>query len=168
MSVRRAWSALSCFVFLAAACTPKPVDQAMAGAAIDTAAVKVALDSARAQYMQRYAAADAAGIAALYSDAGAIDFYGAPPMRGKAGIEAGLKAGFDIQKPVMLEIVSQMTVPIGNSRAAERGTYHTMDSLNGKAVHAWGRWVTSAARDSTGAWRLNYLMAFPDSTKTDK
>lgn len=137
-------------------------------ATVDTAATKAALDGLRAQYMSRYAAGDAAGVAALYSEAGVIDFQGAPQMMGPAGIEAGLKAGFAVEKPVSLEIVSLLTVPIGDARAAERGTYHATGSLNGKTVHAWGRWVSSGVKDSTGAWRLNYLMAFPDSTKTDK
>jgi ketosteroid isomerase-like protein len=167
MSVSRPSSALI-LLLIAAACTPNPVDQAVASAAVDTAAIKGALDAVRAEYMRLYAARDAAGIAALYSEAGSIDFYGAPPMRGKAGIEAGLNAGFAVQKPVSLEIISQMTVPINDARAGERGIYHTVDSLNGKAAHAWGRWVSSAGKDSTGAWRLNYLMAFPDSQKTDK
>ena len=167
MTRRFGWYGSS-LLFIAAACAPRPVDQAAAGAVVDTAAIKVALDSVRGQYMRFYAARDAAGIAALYSEAGGIDFYGAPPMRGKAGIEAGLNAGFAVQKPVLLEIVAMRTTPIGDARVGELGTYHTMDSLNGKAVHAWGRFVTSGAKDSTGAWRLNYLMAFPDSTKTDK
>lgn len=167
MLVRRAWSALSCFVILAG-CTPKPADQAAAPAVVDTAAIKGALDALRAEYMRLYAAADAAGLAGLYSESGAIDFQSAPPMRGRAGIETGLKAGFTLQKPGMLEIVALRTTPIGDSRAGELGTYHTMDSLKGKAVHAWGRWVSSAAKDSVGTWRLNYLMAFPDSTKPAK
>ena len=38
-----------------------------------------------------------------------------------------------------------------SSLATEIGTYHEMDSVNGMTYHAWGRWVTSAAMDSTGA-----------------
>lgn len=151
-----------------AACTPAAVDQAAAPAAVDTAATKAALDGLRGQYMARYAAGDAAGLAALYNENGTIDFQGAPQMVGPAGIEAGLKAGFAVEKPVSLEIVSAMTVPLDDSRAVERGTYHSTGTLKGKAVHNWGRWASSGSKDSTGAWRLNYLMAFPDSTKTDK
>lgn len=167
MSVRRTSMGFS-LLFFFAACTPAPVDQAAAPGMVDTAATKAALDGLRAQYMSRYAAGDAAGLAALYNENGTIDFQGAPQMVGPAGIEAGLKAGFAVEKPVSLEIVSAMTVPLDDSRAVERGTYHSTGSLNGKAVHNWGRWASSGSRDSTGAWRLNYLMAFPDSTKTDK
>jgi ketosteroid isomerase-like protein len=168
MTVRRACSTLSLFLIVAAACTPAAVDQAAAPGMVDTAATKAAMDGLRAQYMSRYAAGDAAGLAALYNENGTIDFRGAPQMVGPAGIEAGLKAGFGIEKPGTLEIVSQMTVPIDDSRAVERGTYHSTGTLNGKTVHNWGRWASSGAKDSTGAWRLNYLMAFADSTKTDK
>jgi hypothetical protein len=164
MLARPTWSAAPLLVVLAA-CTPG--DRPSVAVSVDTVAVVAALDSLRGEYMRRYAAGDAAGMAAMYSEAGGIDFYGAPPMRGRAGIEAGLATGFAVQKPVLLQIVAQMTLPIGDSRVAERGTYHTMDSLNGKGFHSWGRWISSGAKDSSGAWRLNYLMAFPDSQKTD-
>jgi hypothetical protein len=161
--------ALPAAALLLAGCAPKPAEQqAAAPAAVDSAAVKTGLDSLRAEYMRRFAAGDAAGIAGLYLAAGNFDFYGAPKMRGRAGIEAGLKAAFVAQKPISVDIVATATNARTNSDASEIGTYHEMDNVKGKTFHAWGRWVTSAAKDSTGAWRLAYLMAFPDSTKTDK
>ncbi len=161
---------LSFAVLAVAACAPKPAEPpaAAALATVDQAAVKPAMDSIRAQYMRLQAAGDAAGIAGLFTPDGAIDFFEAPPMRGRAAIEAGLKAGFGMRKPISLEIVATATNAVNPSTATELGTYHEMDSVKGKTYHAWGRWVTSDVRDSTGVWRLSYLMAFPDSTRQDK
>jgi hypothetical protein len=160
--------ALPAAALLLAACSPKPAEQQAAPAAVDNAAVKSGLDSLRAHYMRFYAGGDATGIAGLYLETGAIDFYGAPKMRGRAGIDSGLKAAFAAQKPISLDIVAVATNARTNSDGSEIGTYHSMESAKGKTVQAWGRWVSSAVKDSTGAWRLAYLMAFPDSTKTDK
>ena len=122
----------------------------------------------RGKYMKLFAAGDATGLAALFTADGGIDAFAAPRMRGRAQIEAGLKAGFGMQQPVSLDIVPLRFAPASNSLTAELGTYHETDTVKGKTVHYWGRYVTSAAKDSTGAWKLKYLMAFPDSTKTAK
>jgi len=150
---------------LLAACAPAPANPPSAP---DPAALKTAMDSIRTEYMRLAAAADATGIAALYTEDAAIDFFGAPKMRGRAEIEAGTKAAFSMQKPVMLEIVATQTSAIAPGLATELGRFHGMDSVSGKVLHSWGRWISSARQDSTGAWKLAYLMAFPDSQKTDK
>jgi len=150
---------------LLAACAPPP---AAPPSPPDPTAVKTAMESIRTEYMRLTAAADAAGIAALYTADGAIDFFGAPKMRGRAEIEAGAKAAYAIQKPVRLEIVANQTNAVAPGVATEGGTWHGMDSVSGKLLHSWGRWISAARQDSTGAWKLTYLMAFPDSQKTDK
>lgn len=153
-----------------AGCSPKPPEPPPAppAATVDQAAIKTALDSVRARYMRLQTAGDAVGVAALYTPDGVIDFFGAPRMQGRAGIEAGLRGAYSMQKPVVLEIVAANTRAPNATTAAEIGTYHEMDSVKGKMFHGWGRYVMSAAKDSTGAWKLSYLMAFPDSTRTDK
>lgn len=122
----------------------------------------------RGNYMRLFAAGDAAGLAALFAPDGTIDQYGAPRMKGRAQIEAGLKAAFGMQQPVSLAITPLVITPAGPALAGEIGTYHETDTAKGKTVHAWGRYVVSIGRDSTGTWQLRYLMGFPDSTKTDK
>ncbi len=150
---------------LLAACAPAPANPPSPP---DPAVLKTTMDSIRTEYMRLSAASDAAGIAALYAADGAIDFFGAPKMRGRAEIEAGTKTAFSVQKPVRLEIVPTQTSAIAPGLAVELGSWHGMDSVSGKLLHSWGRWISSARQDSTGAWKLAYLMAFPDSQKTDK
>jgi len=126
------------------------------------------LAATRASYMRLYAAGDAAGLAMLFSPDATVDEFGAPRMKGRAQIEAGLKAAFGMQTPKLLEIVPVSVTETSSTVAAEGGTYHQMDTAKGKAVHIWGRYVISAAKDTAGTWHLQYLMGFPDSTKTDK
>lgn len=122
----------------------------------------------RNNYMRLFAAADAAGLAALFAADGAIDQFGAPRMKGRAQIEAGLKAAFAMQAPVSLEITPLRITPASDVLAGEIGTYHETDTAKGKTVHVWGRYVVSLGKDSTGTWQLRYVMGFPDSTRTDK
>jgi ketosteroid isomerase-like protein len=131
---------------------------------VDSAGIAVVRNS----YMKLFASADAAGLSGLFAPNGTIDQFGAPRMKGRAEIEAGFKAAFGMQQPKSLEIVPLRLTPATASLAAEIGTYHQMDTLKGKTVHAWGRYVVSLTKDSTGTWRLGYLMGFPDSVKTDK
>lgn len=163
---------ISFVALVLAACTPKPANQAAsapaAAPAVDQAAVKVGMDSVRAQYMRLQGAGDAGGVAALYAPDGVADFYGEPRMHGRAAIEAALKGAFGMQKPISVEIAASTTNAVNATTAAELGTYHSMASNKGKANHEWGRYVLGAAKDSTGTWKLSYLMAFPDSTRQDK
>lgn len=150
---------------LLAAGAPRLAGQAAPAAlVVDSAGIA----AVRGSYMRLFAAGDAAGLAALFTADGTNDQFGAPRMKGRAQIEAGLKAAFGMQAPKSLEIVPLQITPAGNSLAAEIGTYHEMDTAKGKTVHQWGRYVVSIAKDSAGAWRLGYLMGFPDSVKTDK
>lgn len=131
---------------------------------VDTAGIA----AVRNGYMKLYAAADAAGLAGLFTPDGTVDQFGAPRMKGRAAIEAGFKAAFGMMAPKSIEIAPLRITPATASLAAEIGTYHQMDDLKGKTAHTWGRYVVSLARDSTGTWHLGYVMGFPDSTKTDK
>lgn len=150
-----------------AACAPKPAEPA-AEAPVDQAAVRTELDALRAQYRDVQLAGNAAGTAALFAETAAVDFHGAPPMRGRAAIEAGMAASYGLGTWEAVEISAEQTMARTNANATEVGTYHNAQRINGKLTHNWGRWAGGSAKDSTGAWRLNYLIAFPDSTKVDK
>ena len=146
----------------------QPAAAPRADATVDIAAVRAGLDALREQYRQAELAADPAAVAALYDANGAIDFFRAPPMRGKAGIQAGMTAAYAALKNDVVEITAGQTNARSNSEAIELGTYHNSGMLGGKRTHEWGRWLSSAMKDSTGTWKLQYLMGFADSNKTDK
>ncbi|NOT08388.1 MAG: SnoaL-like domain-containing protein [Gemmatimonadales bacterium] len=163
----RSRSSLSAALLLAlAACAPA-TPAPMAEAPVDQAAIKAELDVVRAAYAQAEMAGDAAAVAGMYVEDGAIDFYGAPPMRGRAAIQAGMGQLYSTGKFEVVEIVGEVTRARIATAATETGTYHNAQRVNGKLTHAWGRWASGAVKDSTG-WKVTYLIGFPDSTKTDK
>ena len=150
---------------LGACAQPAPAPTVVA---VDSAAVRTGLDSLRARYERAETAGDAAAVAAIYTETGAIDLMGAPPLRGRAGILEGVKATYAANKPEVLHISVTNTDVRSNESATEIGTYHQAMMVAGKRTQAWGRWVSAGVKTASGEWQLTYLMAFPDSTKTDK
>ena len=155
-------------LLLVAACGPKSETPAVA--AVDTAAVRAGADSLRSAYSRLQIAGDAKGVAMLHTEDAGVDLYGAPRMRGRAQIEAGLTQTYAARKFSATDIT-----PLPSSFNAqtstdgsELGTYHDMWTEAGKTNHEWGRYLVAFHKDSDGQWRLVYLMAFADSTKVDK
>jgi uncharacterized protein (TIGR02246 family) len=152
----------------ALACT-RPADNAgNAGMAVDTAAAKAGIDSLRSGYSQAQLAGDGAALAQLYTEDATLDMYGAPRTKGRANIEAGLKADLAARKYTVSQITPIQTTVMSNDGGSELGTYHTMHDVNGAVDHEWGRYVVGFQKGTDGKWRLDYLMFFPDSTKGGK
>lgn len=136
--------------------------------AVDTAAAKAGIDSLRTGYSRAQLAGDAAALGQLYTETATLDMYGAPRTKGRASIEAGLKADLAARKYTVSEITPVQVSVRSNDAGSEIGTYHTMHDVNGAADHEWGRYVVGLNKGADGKWRLDYLMFFPDSTKADK
>ena len=152
----------------ATAATAVSQNPAPAPAKPDSSAVGAGLDSLRARYIRGQLAGDGTAIAALHTDDAGLDLFGAPHMRGRAAIEAGMKANYGARKYTVTDINVLNRIVRTNDAASELGTYHNMYDSSGTTVHAWGRYVGSFGKGADGQWRINYLMAFPDSTKADK
>lgn len=146
----------------------QPAPAPTAAATVDTAAVVAAVTNVRTTYNKAEMAGDAAAVAALYTPDGAIDIYGAPPMRGAEAIQAALTQLWAAGKPELAEATPLNTNARSNSDASEIGTYHNILPVNGKRTHEWGRYVVALAKDASGTWKLTYLMAFADSTRAEK
>jgi uncharacterized protein (TIGR02246 family) len=147
-----------------AACAPR--EGATGGAmALDTAAVKSGVDSTRARYSRMDLAGDASMASQLFTEDATLDLYGVPRTKGRAGIEAVLKADFGTRKFTRSDITPIQIFYLSNASASEIGTYHAMFEAGGATNHEWGRYVVGLAKGTDGLWRLDYLMAFPDSTK---
>lgn len=152
-------------VILSAACSPAEQPQAAAPAAPDTMAVRASLGVLFDRYDQAVIAGDAAGVAPLYRDDATIVVYGIPELRGRAAIEAWYTAALGMLKVPAHEIVLSTVAASAPGLATGLGTYsETVDSA-GTRTASWGRWVGSFVQDSTGQWRIAFLMAFPDSLK---
>jgi len=161
---------ISALAFAAvSACAPKAGQQAtMASATVDTAAAMKGIDSTRARYSTLIVAADTAAVAGLYTEDATLDLYGVPRQHGRAAIEAAIKGDLTMRKYTLDEIKPLMTTVRTNEDASELGTYHEMHEVKGVKDHEWGRYVVGIHKGADGMWRLNYVMAFPDSTKVDK
>jgi ketosteroid isomerase-like protein len=154
---------------LLAACAPKPeTPAAPVVAAIDSAAVAAGVAGVRTKYAAAELAGDAAAVAALHTEAATVDIFGAPSMHGNAAILAGLQADYASRKYTVAEITPVQLTIRSNDAAAELGTYHAMHDAKGKKDHEWGRYVVSLVKGTDGAWKLAYVMAFPDSIKPAK
>lgn len=149
-----------------AACAPR--EGATGGAmAVDTAAVKSGVDSTRARYSRMDLAGDASMASQLFTEDATLDLYGVPRTRGRANIEAVLKADFGNRKFTRSDITPVQTFYLSNMSASEIGTYHGMFEAGGATNHEWGRYVVGLAKGADGLWRLDYLMSFPDSSKRE-
>ena len=154
-----------CAVALAAACSPAEQQQAAAPAAPDTAATRVAIQSLFDDYARLAKAGDVAGLVNLYAANATMNEFGLPTLTGHAAIEAAYTGVFGLLK------VGSLTIPVASAMApapglaSALGTYaETVDS-SGVLTNSWGRWVASFRQDSTGQWKIAFLMAFPDSVK---
>lgn len=152
---------------VAAACAPKTETPA-AAPAVDTAAALQGLDALRNQYIATQTAGDAAGLAALHGDSAGIDLFGLPRLRGKPAILAAITADLAARKYTLVQITPLTRTVRTDSEATEIGTYHDMHDVKGTVDHEWGRYIGAFGKGADGQWKIQYLMAFPDSTKVDK
>ena len=162
----RLLSTLTIAAAVVAACAPP--EGGTAAMAVDTAAAMAGIDSTRTRYAALQMAGDAAGVAGLYTEDATLDLYGLPRTKGRANIEAALRADYGMRKFTLTEIVPLNTSVRTNEDASQIGTVHNMHDVNGAVDHEWNRFVVGLRKGADGVWRLSYVMAFPDSTKAGK
>lgn len=156
-------------LLLAAACAPPAEEPATAATAtVDTAAALRGLDELRNRYIALNTAGDAAGLAALYADSAGLDILGLPRLRSRSAIQAAFAADFAARKFTLTEILPLSRTVRTDAEVTEIGTYHNMFTANGTGTHEWGRYVGAFAKRADGQWEIAYLMAFADSTRTDR
>lgn len=142
-----------------------PARPAAAQATVDTTAVRVGLDSLRVRYIAAVLAGNAATVAEMYAETGGFDIFGLPRTRGRPAVLAAFTAAFGQTKYQVLEIKPVGTDARTDSDASELGTYHEFLDRGGKKEHVWGRYLGAFSKGADGLWRIQYVMAFPDSTK---
>jgi ketosteroid isomerase-like protein len=154
---------LAVWAGLAAACTPKPAQQAAAPPAVDSAAVKAAV----ADLWQRWAVADTAGnIAALVGmvgDSARIDMMGMPPIVGTAAWKSVLDTEYKDTRYTSLSVAPYQTTAISNELAYESGSFTEGAASKGKSMMNHGRYAGAIRKYPDGQWRIAYLMVMSDS-----
>lgn len=153
---------------LASACAPaaKAPDQAAAAPPADTAALRTALNALADQYEAAELSGNAAQVASMYSDGATVVFQGFPSATGKTALEAMFAQAAAAQKTLEMTIETGTIVSPGADEANALGTAVQLVDVGGKKSRMWWRWV-GGYRRLEGQWKLNFLMAFQDSTKAE-
>lgn len=101
----------------------QPAEQEPAGetAALDTAAVRAAIDTLRQDYLEAYNGGDAATLATLYTADAVFHPADAPPVEGRESI--GAYFGRFLAPGPSLEVESHEVIPLSESWASSGGGY---------------------------------------------
>ena len=127
-------------------------NEANAAAHVDTEADEQAIHGQVDRWLQLVKAEDAAAIASLYTDDGAVMPPGAPIAEGRAAIQqtwASLMQtpGFDLTFTP-----EQIIVSSSGDMALDRGTYKLAIAPNGKPISDTGKYVV-VWRKMSGEWK---------------
>ena len=147
----------SCAALLVAACqvSEKPANgaaEANGAATVDPGADEQAIRGQVDRWLQLVKAKDAASIAKLYTDDGAVMPPNSPIGKGPAAIEktwAGMMAtpGFDLTF-----VPEQIIISSSGDMALDRGTYKLAIAPDGKAMTDTGKYVV-VWRKVDGEWK---------------
>ena len=123
-----------------------------AAAAVDVGAEEKAIRGQVDRWLQLVKAKDAAGIAALYAEDGAVMPPNAPIGKGRAAIQQTWASmmqtpGFDLTF-----VPEQIIVSSSGDMALDRGTYKLAIAPNGKAMTDTGKYVV-VWRKVGGEWK---------------
>ena len=168
MRLVRSWYGFALIVGFAAACAPKEPAPRPAPPAVDSTAVKAAVDD----FWRQWVAADTSGsipaLAGLLSDSIRIDTKSMPAMVGKAAWQSFVESVFKGVKISSEDITPDVTVAVSNDLAYQNGSYVEATITGKKKSTDYGRYASALERGTDGKWRLRYIMSFSDSTVAAK
>ncbi len=150
-----------------AACNAPAVETAAAPPAPDTAAIRTELQALLDRTEASYLAGDAAAVAATYADSAIAEFQGFPTAIGRPAIESSYAQYFAANQLKVAEMTIGSVSPTSPATAATLGTYHSFGESAGKPVHQWWRNLVAYEKGADGQWKISYIMAFVDSSRTD-
>jgi uncharacterized protein (TIGR02246 family) len=157
MSVRRLAGSV---LLLGLACgAPRPES-----AGPDHAIIQAQVDTLWARYTAAALAEDVDALARIYTDSAYLVEHGLPTTRGNAAIHSLVKEILAGVRILESEVRPELTEVLGD-RVLQVGEYRDVLQPAGQPVQAaFGRFAAVLRRDSVGAWRIDRLIAFPDST----
>ncbi len=157
----RRFAAPALLLALGAACAqPAPETAALP----DTTAVRAALETIATQYETALVAGDAAGLAAVFVEDGHEALYGSPTAAGRATIQANAAAAFGAVRYETADIVTGPVAVHAPTVVTAGGTAtFTMADPAGARNTGWFRWAAAYRLGGDRTWRIEYLIAFPDS-----
>ena len=149
------------------ACSGQPMNQKTAAeaATVDLEAARAAIAAANKTFDENYLKGDAAGVATMYTDDAAQHPAGQPTVRGRAAIEARVKAQLDSTTYTASTDTTDELIVAGDY-VIEIGTFTSKATFkSGKPSNEGGRWMAVWKRDATGAWKVYRDIANSAPTK---
>ena len=149
---------------LAACAEPMP-EPAATPAPPDPRVVRTAIEALGQQYKAYILNGDSRGIASMFAQNGRFEVYGFPSLSGPKAIAAALGTTFQSAKYKLWDVTYGDIGALSADVAVAGGTTHQITELKGKELHGWYRWVAAYKKGADGQYRIEFLTAFPDSTK---
>ena len=152
---RPSWIAVAALSALAMACEkPESAEMDEAPTAAEIAAVRSAIESANAVAVAAVNAGDVAKLLPYYTDDAMFMFPNAPAMRGRADIEAGLKAMMEGATFTDMKLTIE-DVMLAGDIAVETGSMEmTITPKGGKAMADKGKFIVVWKRQADGSWKI--------------
>jgi uncharacterized protein (TIGR02246 family) len=126
-------------------------------AAVDVAALKDAIQAREKEWSAAYLAANAAAVAALYTE----DAASVPPtgdwQRGRGAIAQGNQSQFDSTTYTVRADITEEVIEVGANYVLEVGHYSSTGTAksDGKPRTAAGRYVALWRKDADSIWRIH-------------
>jgi ketosteroid isomerase-like protein len=140
--------------FLLVACSPNPPSTGSTSATPDTAAVRSAIESANARFLEAFKRGDKAGLMANYVDDAVIMMPNEPAWRGKAEMDKGFTA-FLGQMTFNEGVTKTEDVMVAGDLAVETGTFTwTLQPRSGPEIKDKGKYLTAWKRQADGSWKV--------------
>ena len=149
------WTSLAALGALAIACTMPAAEKKDTGpTAADVAAVRTAIDAANAAAVAALNAGDVVKWAGAYADDAIMMLPNSAAWKGRAAIEAGMKAMMAAAPISNFKFVTE-DVMLGGDLAVETGSNEmTITPRGGKPIVDKGKYVTTWKKQADGSWKV--------------
>ena len=153
MTVPRFLPPALALLLIAGCAAPAP----QAAAPVDVAALKTTIQAREQEWSAAFMTANAASIAALYTEDGASIQATGDWNRGRPAIGQGLQPQFDSTTFTAREDITEEVIPVGPNYVFEVGHYSSVGTskADGKPRTTAGRYIVLWRKDADGVWRLH-------------
>lgn len=130
----------------------------------DVSTIHTQVDSLWARYKVAALAGDVDALARIYTDSAYLVELGLPTTRGNAAIHSLVKEILAGVRILESDIRPELTEVLGD-RVLQVGEYRdVLQPTDQRVQTAFGRFAAVLRQDDVGTWRVDRLIAFPDST----
>ena len=133
--------------------------------AVDTSAVRAAIDSMWGGFTGAMVRADTAALGRYYTDSASFSETEFPTARGRAALVSSVGEALASMRYIESRFHAEVT-ELAGSRAFQIGTYRDVVQPTGQTpLEVRGRLAAALAQDSLGAWRIAHLFVIRDSVR---